>query len=136
MVGKSPFNFEEDDEKKLFMRIMKGNIEFPADFDENAMDLIQSLLQVNPTKRLGESGVTQIKNHPFFASLNWEEMMRNQKKGPLSIRYDQNEIKMRALNINFDEDLHSHDVPFELPNFSFNQSNEEQDTKDKSHKSS
>jgi hypothetical protein len=47
-------------------------------------------------------------------------MLRNNRKGPLVVKYEKEEIKLRALNVNLD-DLIADDNQFELDNFSFNE---------------
>ena len=82
--------------------------------------MISKLLEVDPKIRLGAHGVDQIKQHAFFANVNWDEMLRNNKKGPLVVKYEKDEMRMRALNINFEDDAsHQQDATFELRNFSF-----------------
>ena len=39
-----------------------------------AQDIIKKLLDPNPTTRLGAGGVEEIKNHPFFEGLDWENL--------------------------------------------------------------
>ena len=37
-------------------------------------DLIDNLLVVDPTKRLGHKGAWEIKMHPFFNGINWDAL--------------------------------------------------------------
>ena len=53
---------------------------FPPEMDEVAKDLVDRMLQVDPNARLGMSTETpgmsnlaQIRSHPFFKDLNFEE---------------------------------------------------------------
>ena len=76
------------------LRIPKGkrpsfeyykNIQYPnKGYSEDAINLMKSLLQVEPTIRLGygDKGVENIKKHPFFRSINWEKLMKRQVKPP------------------------------------------------------
>lgn len=43
-------------------------------FSENAKDLIRKLLTADRTKRLGclRNGAADVKEHPWFAKLNWD----------------------------------------------------------------
>jgi len=43
-----------------------------------AVDLINKMLTLDHTKRLGANGAQEIKDHPFFKGLNWETI-RTQK---------------------------------------------------------
>jgi len=84
LVGFPPFN--EDSVDKIFDNIRGNNvcwdeIEIGDEEDqmgENAADLIKSLMEQDPRKRLGYNGVNEIKDHPFFKGLDWENI-RNKK---------------------------------------------------------
>merc|ERR1712169_139921 len=41
---------------------------------ETAQDLIQKLLCENPDERLGANGVEEIKSHPFFENIDWDNL--------------------------------------------------------------
>ena len=121
LIGQSPFHTKhEDDFGKLYKKISYGIYEIPGNIPESAADLIRRLLEVDPAKRLGSKGIDEIKNHQFFAGVNWNEVLKNNKKGPLNIRYEKEEIKLRALNVNLD-DMIADDKTIELDNFSFNE---------------
>ena len=120
LVGQSPFHTLDDDFKKLYSRISEGIYEIPEFVPPEATDIIQKLLKINPQQRLGCNGIKEIKEHPFFDGINWEEMLKNNKKGPLNVKYEKEEIKLRALNVNFDE-IVGVDKQIELDNFSFNE---------------
>ena len=59
---------------KLFHNIQKGVLRIPASLSEEAKNLIVSLLNRNPSKRLGAGpdGADEIKKHPFFKDLDWQ----------------------------------------------------------------
>jgi hypothetical protein len=49
---------------------------------ENAKSLIDALLKTNPRERLGSGGVDEIKNHPFFEGINWDDVLKKKVKPP------------------------------------------------------
>ena len=58
-----------------------ANIEWPEDtedwsVDPQAKDLIASLLQQGPLDRLGTGGAKEVKDHPFFESVDWDSLLR------------------------------------------------------------
>jgi len=55
----------------------------PTHFSENAKDLLSKLLVKNPSKRLGFNGCDEIKAHPFFENINWEDVERLKLKPPI-----------------------------------------------------
>jgi serine/threonine protein kinase len=48
-------------------------LKIPASLSEDCKNLIVSLLNRNPSKRLGAGvdGSEEIKNHPFFTGVEW-----------------------------------------------------------------
>jgi serine/threonine-protein kinase RIM15 len=40
-----------------------------------AYDFMNKLLELDPKKRLGDKGIEEIKNHPFFHGINWDKLM-------------------------------------------------------------
>ncbi len=60
--------------------IFIGEIPWPDEEDtlkitDEAKDLIENLLNHDPTERLGASGALEIKNHHFFVNLHWENLL-------------------------------------------------------------
>merc|ERR1712157_694400 len=58
------------------MGITGAKLKLPAYFTSEAHSLVKSLLQRDPTKRLGygPSGFDQVKKHPFFRTINWKKL--------------------------------------------------------------
>ncbi|KAK4699382.1 succinate dehydrogenase (ubiquinone) flavoprotein subunit, partial [Phenoliferia sp. Uapishka_3] len=68
LAGRPPFQART--EYLMFQKIIKLEYEFPDGFPDEARDLVQKLLVLDPTERLGGSGegIEAIKRHPFFTS--------------------------------------------------------------------
>ncbi|KAM0752928.1 kinase-like protein [Meredithblackwellia eburnea MCA 4105] len=68
LAGRPPFQART--EYLMFQKIIKLEYEFPPEFPDDAKDLVQKLLVLDPTERLGgtEEGIEAIKRHPFFTS--------------------------------------------------------------------
>ena len=58
-------------------------LKIPASLSEQCKTLIVSLLNRNPSKRLGagQEGSEEIKTHPFFNEIDWQEV-RKKKLAP------------------------------------------------------
>ncbi|KAK3271499.1 hypothetical protein CYMTET_20158 [Cymbomonas tetramitiformis] len=71
LAGYAPFEGKTDTDR--YHRILTGLIKFPDDFNLQAKDLVSKLCSVDLTKRLGMygNGYDDIKQHPFFADLDW-----------------------------------------------------------------
>jgi hypothetical protein len=82
IVGIDPFC--DDDPMMVYQKILKGRIKFPTSFDSNAKSLVKHLLEGDLTKRYGnlKGGVSDIKNHRFFKTFNWTELIERKLKAP------------------------------------------------------
>jgi serine/threonine-protein kinase RIM15 len=84
LYGRPPFNAESPEQ--VFKNILARNIQWPEDEDEDfaseeAKDLINKLLCLDPKERLGSnkddkypSGGDEIKAHPWFSEINWDTL--------------------------------------------------------------
>lgn len=61
-----------------FQKILKMDYEFPEGFPADAKDLVEKLLVLDHTKRIGadDKGTTydSIRNHPFFSGIDWDHV--------------------------------------------------------------
>lgn len=69
---------------KVYENIISGVIKFPANFSANFINLIQSLLQKNPARRLGNAkgGAGEIRKHKWFGSFDWRALLKGQVASP------------------------------------------------------
>jgi len=77
--------FFDEDHKKMNRMILSEPLAFdPTLFSPHAQSLISGLLERDPAKRLGSGvcGTQNIKNHPFFASVNWTKLYKRQIEPP------------------------------------------------------
>jgi serine/threonine-protein kinase RIM15 len=80
LFGYPPFHASTPD--KVFENILEGEIDWPKLSPEDevavctpeAKDLITKLLIMDPNERLGATGADEIKDHPYFKNLNWENL--------------------------------------------------------------
>lgn len=84
VTGASPFTIDEETNthSDITRRILHNAPSIPLHFSHNLRTLILSLLEKDSSKRLGcgEQDAEQIKAHPFFKGLNWDDVL--QKKVP------------------------------------------------------
>ncbi|XP_054812797.1 3-phosphoinositide-dependent protein kinase 1-like isoform X2 [Prosopis cineraria] len=83
LSGTSPF--KDASEWLIFQRIIARDLRFPDYFSEEAIDLIDRLLDLNPMRRpgAGPDGYAVLKMHPFFKGVNWKNI-RDQNPPKLS----------------------------------------------------
>ena len=79
LLHESPFYSENLSE--LFEMILHQEVEweyFQEDLSPEAFSLLVGLLTKDPAKRLGcgPKKIQEIKEHPFFASIDWDELLQ------------------------------------------------------------
>ncbi|KAJ8433305.1 hypothetical protein Cgig2_012873 [Carnegiea gigantea] len=74
LSGTSPF--KDSSEWLIFQKIIARDLKFPDYFSEEARDLIDRLLSIDPSKRpgAGPEGYAELKNHPFFNGVDWANL--------------------------------------------------------------
>ncbi|XP_055827880.1 3-phosphoinositide-dependent protein kinase 2-like isoform X2 [Solanum dulcamara] len=74
LSGTSPF--KDASEWLIFQRIIARDIRFPNYFSNEARDLIDQLLDIDPSRRpgAGPDGYASLKNHPFFSGVDWDNL--------------------------------------------------------------
>ena len=80
LTGLPPFY--DDNMTKMYRAIINDPISYPHYISPNAVDLLSKLLERNPTLRLGasERDAEEIKEHPFFSDINWDDVMQKKTK--------------------------------------------------------
>ncbi|XP_042478727.1 3-phosphoinositide-dependent protein kinase 2-like isoform X2 [Macadamia integrifolia] len=88
LSGTSPF--KDASEWLIFQRIIARDIRFPDYFSEEAKDLIDRLLDINPSRRpgAGPDGYIALKMHPFFRGIEWQNL---RKQTPPKLALDSND---------------------------------------------
>lgn len=80
-VGIPPFYSQNVNE--MYNKIQHGVLRFPPFLSEHCKSLIVGLLNRDPKKRLGSANdVDDIRAHPFFASMDWDALMRKEVEAP------------------------------------------------------
>ena len=78
MMGERPYqgnNRKEIKEQMFTLEIKLDNDDLPEDWeDDNILDFINQLLKRKKAKRLGSKGCNEIKNHPWFKDVQWEQI--------------------------------------------------------------
>ncbi|XP_026860617.2 ribosomal protein S6 kinase alpha-5 isoform X1 [Electrophorus electricus] len=86
MTGGSPFTVDGDENSHsdIAKRILKKDPPYPKDMGPLARDIIQRLLIKDPKKRLGSglSGAQNVKSHPFYQKINWEDLAAKNVPAP------------------------------------------------------
>lgn len=61
--------------QEIFDNILNRRIEWPdSRMSDECRDLIDRLLQTDPELRLGHNGLPDVKAHPWFGGLDWDNL--------------------------------------------------------------
>ncbi|PKA51721.1 3-phosphoinositide-dependent protein kinase 1 [Apostasia shenzhenica] len=90
LSGCSPF--KDASEWLIFQRIIARDLKFPDYFSNEARDLIDKLLDTEPSMRLGAGpdGYATLKMHPFFKGIDWKNI---RKYSPPELAPELNEVE-------------------------------------------
>ncbi|KAL0096545.1 kinase-like domain-containing protein, partial [Phycomyces blakesleeanus] len=78
LSGKSPFKAPTD--YLIFQNIKNLEYTIPDYFPDDARDLIQRLLVLEPSERIGSEktgGLEEIRQHPFFCGIDWDTLFES-----------------------------------------------------------
>lgn len=80
--GKTPF-FDKNRDGVL-RKVVRGRFTFGKTFSVEAKNLIQNLLEVDPSKRLGmrKGGLADIINHKWFSDLKFDDLLQKKIEAP------------------------------------------------------
>lgn len=101
LTGLPPYYSRNRD--KVFERIRRGRLDFPAYVSSQARSLISSLMNFDPNKRLGGGAADgeEVRLHNFFDAVDWQQVLqrevqppfRPQASNPLDTRYVDSQFK-------------------------------------------
>lgn len=88
LVGQPPF--WDQNVMRLYEQIVEGRIRFPHNINMAAKDIISQLCKTDVTQRLGhiQGGSKRVKSHPWFDSVNWDDLYYRRVKGPIVPRVE------------------------------------------------
>ena len=81
-AGHAPFL--DDDPMNIYKKIINTKPKYPEGFDSKLKSLVKHLLRRDLSKRFGNmvGGVNDIKEHRFFESINWNELLAKKIDAP------------------------------------------------------
>lgn len=82
LTGSLPF--QGANRKETMTMILKAKLGMPQFLSQEAQSLLRVLFKRNPANRLGAGpdGVNEIKNHSFFATIDWEKLYKKEIQPP------------------------------------------------------
>lgn len=84
LTGASPFTVEGEKNipADISKRILKSQPPMPRFFTKHTKDFILKLLTKQPSKRLGAQGAQEVKAHPFFEQIKWDDLVKKKCTPP------------------------------------------------------
>ena len=126
LTGRLPFSIKRGN--RINLDIYKQKLKFPRYLNEDAIDLISKLLVFEPKKRLGygKDGTENIKNHPFFEEINWDDIWNKKIVPPfkpeledeLDLKYFDSQFTSEPVE-SFSKNPRSREVSYEYKNFTY-----------------
>ncbi|KAH9501705.1 Sterile alpha and TIR motif-containing protein 1 [Dermatophagoides farinae] len=108
MITSSP-PFSGSNEYSIFQKIQNLDYKFPENFPDDAKELIESILKIDPTQRLGadddiksNDGYISIRNHRFFHPLNNDWNLLNKQPPQQLLAVARNDVSIEELCIEFE----------------------------------
>ncbi|CAO1626780.1 unnamed protein product [Sympodiomycopsis kandeliae] len=82
LLGQAPFR--GDDEDEIFDAILEDEPLYPIHMPADSVSILHRLLTRDPAKRLGsgDRDAEEIKAHPFFRDINWDDMFHKRVPPP------------------------------------------------------
>lgn len=80
LTGDLPFH--SDNRKTTMTMILKARLSMPQFLSQSAQSLLRKLFKRVPSARLGANGLQELQAHPFFADVDWKQLMRREVVPP------------------------------------------------------
>ncbi|BES93980.1 ribosomal protein S6 kinase [Nesidiocoris tenuis] len=82
LTGALPF--QGANRKETMTQILKAKLGMPQHLSQEAQSLLRVLFKRNPSNRLGAGpdGVNEIKSHSFFATIDWDKLLKKAIQPP------------------------------------------------------
>ncbi|KAK9304055.1 hypothetical protein QLX08_004437 [Tetragonisca angustula] len=74
--------FQGANRRETMTQILKAKLGMPLNISPEGQALLRALFKRNPANRLGSGGIEQMKNHEFFATIDWDALYRKEIKPP------------------------------------------------------
>jgi len=71
------------DRAKLFRRLKSAPLDIPTYFSAASADCVSALLERNPRRRLGATGVRAPMEHEFFRNISWRSLYARRVEAPI-----------------------------------------------------
>ena len=107
--------FVSDASEDRMRKILSAKYSFPPNdnVSNEAKDFIRRLLVVDVPRRLGYKGIHEIKNHPFYRTIDWAALHSKKLNSPIT------NINMKVNKLTNNTNEVSEESEFNLPDFTY-----------------
>lgn len=112
LTGSPPFY--DPDTEKMFWKIQNEPLHLPKYFSKDVKNLLQGLLNKDPIKRLGSDFISDIKDHPWCASIHWQKLYKKKIRPPFRPNFRATNFDPEFTSISIDNALFAE--PRYIPN--------------------
>ncbi|KAK3840583.1 MAG: kinase-like domain-containing protein [Linnemannia elongata] len=129
LTGLPPFYDENIHE--MYRKILQDELRFPDEISPDARSLLSDLLTRDPNERLGNSGSSAIKQHPFFKPISFPHLMAKKIQPPFkpsvssaidTSNFDEEFTSEEPLDSVVEESYLSETVQLQFKGFTYNPS--------------
>ncbi|KAI3388138.1 hypothetical protein SNEBB_001198 [Seison nebaliae] len=87
LTGQLPF--QGANRKQTIKQILRAKLPMPQFISKSAQSLLRALFRRNPMNRLGFKSASEIKNHEFFSSIEWNKLLAKEISPPFKPKIHQ-----------------------------------------------
>eukprot|EP00052_Salpingoeca_macrocollata_P023058 m.201937 g.201937 ORF g.201937 m.201937 type:complete len:774 (-) comp21945_c0_seq2:103-2424(-) len=87
LAGYTPFrgsSSQKVTKEEIDRRSLTMTVDYPSHFSASAIDLISKLLDRDPIRRLGAKGANDIRQHEWFAAIDWQALVDHKVPPPIT----------------------------------------------------
>jgi len=84
LTGIKPYKYGGKSLEEIEKQISSKSLSWPKFISKSARDLIERLINPKVEERLGFNGIQDIKNHNFFAGINWDKLLHKSVYPPFN----------------------------------------------------
>lgn len=78
VIGETPFH--SNSELDMYKKLLAGHFILPSKFSRDLENLLQALIHVDQSNRLGRTGVLSIIQNSWYSNLEWQALEEKKLK--------------------------------------------------------
>jgi serine/threonine protein kinase len=103
LTGLPPFY--DENQEKMFWKIQNEPLFLPKFISIEAKDLLLGLLNKDPSLRLGSEFISDIKDHPWCATIHWKKTIKKKVPPPIQPSFTSSNFDQEFTNIPINSEI-------------------------------